>query len=65
VRSVVELLAELEDYKRSFELYHKASMALMRAYKEVHPEIPEDVWPDTTVVNVWAADIITKASKPE
>lgn len=46
---------EIEDYRRSFELYHKASMALMHAYKRAHPDVPEDVWPDAATVNEWAA----------
>lgn len=46
---------ECEEYARSFALYHKASMALMHAYKRMHPEIPENVWPDVAKVNEWAA----------
>lgn len=45
--------AEISDYERSFELYHKASMALMRAYKRAHPNVPDGVWPDTGKVNEW------------
>ena len=54
------LKKKLEDYEHSFELYHKASMSLMNAYKRAHPEVPENVWPDATQVNVWAAKLIEK-----
>jgi hypothetical protein len=53
--NVARVNAEIAEYASSFELYHKASMALMRAYKQAHPEVPNDVWPDTMKVNVWAA----------
>jgi len=45
---------EIEEYSRSFALYHNASMALMHAYKAAHPEVPDLVWPDATKVNEWA-----------
>jgi len=52
---LLERLEELEEYDHSFLLYEKASMALMHAYKGTHPEVPENVWPDTGEVNAWAA----------
>lgn len=48
------LVVEIEDYRSSFALYDKASTALMQAYKAAHPDVPENVWPDATKVNVWA-----------
>jgi len=51
---------EYEDWRRSFDSNHEASMALMRAYKRAHPEVPANVWPDVTTVNVWAAEQIEK-----
>jgi hypothetical protein len=54
--NVERVNAEIADYASSFELYHKASMALMIAYKQAHPEEGLiKVWSDTTKVNVWAA----------
>src|SRR5215510_12535626 len=47
-------VAEIEDYRRSFALYHNASMTLMHAYKAAHPDVPDLVWPDTAKVNEWA-----------
>jgi hypothetical protein len=52
--------AEVVEYEQSFERYHKASMALMDAYKRAHPDVPKDVWPDVGVVNAWAVDQIEK-----
>lgn len=46
---------ELADYERSFSLYHKASMALLDAYKKAHPEVPDGVWTDASKVSAWAA----------
>ena len=51
---------EVESYEVSFRLYERASRALMAAYKRAHPDVPESVWPDTTKVNVWAADEIAR-----
>lgn len=48
---------EIEDYERSFELYHRASMALMHVYKRAH-SMPENVWPDAAAVSEWAAEEI-------
>lgn len=48
-------VAEIDDYQRSAALYHRASMALMEAYKRAHSEVPEHVWPDAARVNEWAA----------
>jgi hypothetical protein len=59
----LKLRAEDEAHQRSFELYRTASLALMHAYKAAHPEVGEDTWPDTTVVNVWAADEIARPYK--
>jgi hypothetical protein len=53
---VAAQLQERDDLKRSFELFHRASMALMLAYKAAHPEVPGNVWPDMTATNVWAAE---------
>jgi hypothetical protein len=53
-----QLRREATEQAHSFELYHKASMALMHAYKRAHPDVPELVWPDATTVNVWAAEQI-------
>lgn len=55
------LKAELADYKSSFDLYYRASQALMNAYKAAHPEFPQDAWPDTTKVNVWAAAVLQRS----
>jgi hypothetical protein len=57
---IESFVKEIEDYAASFNLYHKASMALMRAYKQAHPEVPIHVWPDTSVVNEWAAQEIER-----
>lgn len=53
-------VTEIEDLHRSFELYHAASMALMRAYQQTHPDVPADVWPGTAQVNDWAAKEIER-----
>jgi hypothetical protein len=57
-QQVDTLTAEVKDYEASFDLYDEASMALMHAYMRAHPEVPENVWPDVTQVNVWAAEQI-------
>jgi hypothetical protein len=62
-RGNAERDAKIADYTHSFELYHTASMALMHAYKRAHPEVPEDVWPDATQVNVWAAEQIDEVER--
>ena len=49
---------QVDELEQSFELYRKASMVLMQAYKRAHPEVPENVWPDVTKVNMWAASLI-------
>lgn len=56
------LTRELRDFERSFELYSKASRALALAYKRAHPGVPDNVWPDATRVNVWAAERIEQLS---
>lgn len=48
--------AEVRDWERSFAGYHQASMALMRAYKLAHPDVPDNVWPSADKVNIWAAE---------
>jgi hypothetical protein len=62
-------VAEIEDYRQSFELYYKASTTLMEAYKRAHPEVPENLWPDASRVNLWAAAEIERlradALRPE
>jgi hypothetical protein len=55
-----EVAREVADYESSFNLYDKATRALSEAYKAAHPDFPQDAWPDTTKVNVWAAEQITK-----
>jgi Skp family chaperone for outer membrane proteins len=60
---LLDRVQELVEYERSFALYHNASMALMHAYKAAHPEVPEDVWPDTTQVNEWAAAEIAEHAR--
>lgn len=53
---LVALVEEHRDYQRSFALFEKAAATLMVAYKRAHPEVTDDIWPDMTTVNTWAAE---------
>lgn len=57
---IAGLLKYCDDFDKSHELYHRASMSLMHAYKRAHPEVPENIWPDVTKVSIWAAELIEK-----
>lgn len=55
-RAYLHAAERVRDYDRSFDLYHKASMDLMHAYKRAHPDVPANVWPDVGRVNAWAVE---------
>jgi hypothetical protein len=50
-----EAATELADYEGSFDLFHRATLALTAAWHEAHPD-QQDVLPDTSKMCAWAAE---------